>query len=171
MAPMRVQSRRTRLSMDLRRTARFWTAPVLWRFGWSRPSGLKSARGLAQAKTLARGRRFRAPMRACTLEVAAPREPANGFKAFTGWRGLISGRFESLGNSCGLVQGFKARSWTSGKSHSGPLPVGRGEGELSELHLGLRFAPAASLEIRRERKKSAALSGARLRGCGLSIGL
>jgi len=73
---------------------------------WLEPAGrIESARGLAQSKTLTRGRRFMAPMRVWTLEVEAPHESANGFKAFTDWLVLISERFESSGVSCGRVHG------------------------------------------------------------------
>ncbi len=59
------------LPMNLRRAARFWTAPVRWRFDNGRelmewrnlaPAvsnlGRETATGLAQSKTLARGREF-----------------------------------------------------------------------------------------------------------------
>ena len=62
--------------MNLRRSARLWTAPVLWRFDNGREQidgrnlapvvrhfGHQNARGLAHSKTLARGRRFRGSMR------------------------------------------------------------------------------------------------------------
>ena len=39
--------------MNRRRTARFWSAPVFWRFGNGREP-TESARGLAQSKTLPR---------------------------------------------------------------------------------------------------------------------
>ena len=37
-------------------SARFWSAPVLWRFGIAK-FAVKSGRGLPQFKTLARGRK------------------------------------------------------------------------------------------------------------------
>jgi len=73
-----------------------------------------------------------AAMRVRTSEVETFHEPRNGFKAFRDWLVLISDRFESFGNSCDRVHGFKARSWTSRNSHPGPLGEGWGEGKLNE---------------------------------------
>jgi len=122
-------SRSWKLSLNRRRAARSWTAPVLWRFGFRSSGGSKSARGLAQSKTLPRGRKFMVPMRV-RRQVEAPHEPPSGFKAFTDCLVRISERFESFGNSFGPVHGFKARSWCSRNSHPGPLL--RGEGAAAE---------------------------------------
>ena len=130
------------LPMNLRRAARFWTAVTessesplwLWQCARNRssprtlPSRAKAATPKTpspQSKTLARGlgwHSVHSPNARPKLEVKAPRELPNEFKAFTVWLVLISERFESFGNSCGRLHGFKARSWTSRNSHSGLLP-------------------------------------------------
>jgi len=87
---------------------------------WLGQSGrVESARGLAQSKTLARGRKFMVPMRDRPT-VEAPREPPKGFKAFTDWLVPISERLESFGNSGGRAQRFKRRSWASRNSYARP---------------------------------------------------
>jgi len=108
---------------------------------WLPAGRIESARGLAQSKTLTRGRRFMVPMRV-PRQVEALHERPEGFEAFTDGLVLISERFESSGNSRGRVHGFKARSWTSRNSHPGPLSLGEGDrtsGEGRYSNLGPRL--------------------------------
>src|SRR6266513_830983 len=59
MVPMHAEIVRG-LSMNRRRPARFWIAPGFWRFG-NGGEPTKSARGLAQSKTLPRDPRVQGP--------------------------------------------------------------------------------------------------------------
>ena len=81
--------------MNLRSAARFWTAPVLWRFDSEleridgrdfapgvRHLGSQSARGLAHSKTPPRGRRFMGSKRDIFFRrILTPALPLEGQRA------------------------------------------------------------------------------------------
>jgi len=128
--------RRSRLTMNRRWAARSWGAPVLWRFSLEHSGRIESARGLAQSKTLARGRRFRAPMRDIL------------FQGILSHASLPLGEGETTASTgCDRTRSACASSRLPcppfpAPDTSGLRSEGRGEGERDELRHRLRIGQA-----------------------------